>query len=280
MSRYTEAKCRLCRREGQKLFLKATRCNTEKCAIAKRESLPGQHGMNRQKLSNYGLQLREKQKVKRMYGVLERQFRRYFAIASKTKGVTGKVLLQLLERRLDNVIFRLGLGSSRNQARQMVRHNFVYINGRRVNIPSFLISSGDAIAFKPSDRHQKRIREIMEFTRDRTVPAWQFDEELKLRLSVYQKKKIYNINPVWLIVGCIQNNKQPFYFVASLTDNGNSDRRGENKDGNKWKIFSYQGSNVTKVLIPTFTESSPQPPLKEAMGLLWEMHYAECYFHQ
>jgi small subunit ribosomal protein S4 len=147
--------------------------------------------MNRQKLSNYGLQLREKQKVKRMYGVLERQFRRYFAIASKTKGVTGKVLLQLLERRLDNVVFRLGLGSSRNQARQIVRHNFVYINGKRVNIPSFLISPGDAIAFKPSERHQKRIRENMEFTRDRTVPAWlEFDaKELKAKVVRLPEKE-------------------------------------------------------------------------------------------
>jgi small subunit ribosomal protein S4 len=139
MGRYIQASCRLCRREGEKLFLKGTKCNTPKCTLAKRSYAPGQHGQNRVKLSDYGLQLREKQKVKRMYGVLEKQFRRYFSIASKTKGVTGKVLLQLLERRIDNVIFRLGLALSRNQARQLVRHNFVYVNSKRVNIPSFLI---------------------------------------------------------------------------------------------------------------------------------------------
>jgi small subunit ribosomal protein S4 len=172
MGRYTDATCRLCRREGEKLFLKGPKCNTEKCILTKRAYAPGQHGKNKAKLSNYGLQLREKQKVKRIYGVLEKQFRRYFHIASKTKGVTGKVLLQLLERRLDNVIFRLGQALSRAQARQIVRHNFVLVNSKRVNIPSRLIASGDIIQIKPKEKSQNRIKENMEFTKDRTVPSW------------------------------------------------------------------------------------------------------------
>ena len=134
MGRYIDAVCRLCRRQGEKLFLKGTKCTTEKCAVVKRPFPPGQHGQGkgrRSKLSNYGLQMKEKQKVRRIYGVLEKQFRKYFKIASKTKGVTGKVLLQLLERRLDNVVFRMGLATSRSQARQIVRHNHVFVNNRR-----------------------------------------------------------------------------------------------------------------------------------------------------
>ncbi|MFA4842714.1 MAG: 30S ribosomal protein S4 [Candidatus Omnitrophota bacterium] len=172
MARYTGPDCRLCRRESEKLFLKGTRCFTEKCAVAKRAYAPGQHGKVKIKLSNYGLQLREKQKVKRMYGVLERQFRKYFGIASKTKGVTGKVLLQLLERRLDNVIFRLGAAVSRDQARQMVRHNFVYVNSRRVNIPSYLIEACDVIEIKAKESPLKKIREMMDLTKERTVLPW------------------------------------------------------------------------------------------------------------
>ncbi len=172
MARYTESRCRLCRREGEKLFLKGTRCATEKCGVAKRAYAPGDHGQNRIKLSNYGIQLREKQKVKRIYGVLERQFRKYFKIASKSKGVTGRVLLQLLERRLDNVIFRLGLASSRSQARQIVRHNMVVVNSHRVNIPSFLIDKDDLIQIKTKEGAQKKLREIMEISKERTVPSW------------------------------------------------------------------------------------------------------------
>ena len=153
MGRYLGAVCRLCRRQGEKLFLKGTRCQTEKCAASKRAYPPGQHGQGRrQKLSNYGVQLKEKQKVKRIYGVLERQFRKYFKIASKSKGVTGKVLLQLLERRLDNVIFRMGLGISRSQARQIVRHNLVAVNSRRVNIPSYLVDKDDLVEIKAKDK--------------------------------------------------------------------------------------------------------------------------------
>jgi small subunit ribosomal protein S4 len=172
MARYINAVCRLCRREGEKLFLKGTRCNTPKCSIARRSYVPGQHGKNRLKLSNYGAQLREKQKVKRMYGVLEKQFRRYFGIASKSKGVTGRMLLQLLERRLDNVAFRLGFAVSRAQGRQIVRHNFIYVNSKRVNIPSFLVDKDDVVAIKEVEKMQNRIRENLELSKDRTVPSW------------------------------------------------------------------------------------------------------------
>jgi len=174
MARYTDAVCRLCRREQKKLFLKGTKCTTEKCPVAKRAYAPGQHGptKTRMKLSNYGLQLREKQKVRRIYGVLEKQFRRYFSIASKSKGVTGKVLLQLLERRLDNVIFRLGLGLSRSHARQIVRHNFVLVNHKRVNIPSYSVNTGDNIQIKAKDKARNKLKENLEFSKDRTVPSW------------------------------------------------------------------------------------------------------------
>jgi len=175
MARYTDAVCRLCRRQGEKLFLKGTKCTTEKCTIAKRAYPPGQHGQGgkrRSKLSNYGLQLKEKQKVKRIYGVLEKQFRRYFKVASKTKGVTGKVLLQLLERRLDNVVFRMGLGLSRPQARQIVRHNFITVNSRRVNIPSFMVAEGDIIQVKAKEKALAKIKDNLEQSKDRTVPSW------------------------------------------------------------------------------------------------------------
>ena len=173
MGRYIGAVCRLCRRQGEKLFLKGTKCQTEKCAAAKRAYPPGQHGQGRrQKLSNYGVQLKEKQKVKRIYGVLERQFRKYFKIASKTKGVTGKVLLQLLERRLDNVVFRMGLGISRSQARQIVRHNLIAVNSRRVNIPSFLVDKDDVVEIKAKDKVKIKIKDNLELAKDRTVPSW------------------------------------------------------------------------------------------------------------
>ncbi|MFH1397824.1 MAG: 30S ribosomal protein S4 [Candidatus Omnitrophota bacterium] len=185
MGRYTGPVCRLCRRDQQKLFLKGTRCNTEKCGLAKRGYVPGQHGeaKARIKLSNYGLQLREKQKVKRMYGLFEKQFRRYFKIASKSKGVTGKVLLQLLERRLDNVVFRLGLASSRAQARQIVRHNFIWVNSKRVNIPSYLIAKDDSVQLKAKDKAMVKIKDNLELTKDRTVPAW-----LEFNINLHQAK--------------------------------------------------------------------------------------------
>lgn len=172
MARYIKAVCKLCRREGEKLFLKGRRCMTPKCPFAKRSYAPGQHGQAKAKLSNYGLQLREKQKVKRIYGVLERQFRRYFKIASKSKGVTGKTLLQLLERRLDNVIFRLGFALSRSQGRQIVRHNFICVNSRRVNIPSYIVNENDIIQIMKKEKAQNRIKENMELTKDRPLPSW------------------------------------------------------------------------------------------------------------
>jgi small subunit ribosomal protein S4 len=156
-----------------KLFLKGTRCYTEKCALSKRAFPPGQHGHARvSKQSNYGLQLREKQKVKRIYGILERQFRRYFKIASKAKGVTGKILLQQLERRLDNVIFRLCFATSHTQARQIVRHGSIYVNNRRVNIPSFSVKPGDVIDVKGKDGVKKTIKENIELSKDRGVIGW------------------------------------------------------------------------------------------------------------
>lgn len=186
MARYTKAVCRLCRRQGEKLFLKGAKCYAAKCAIARRSFAPGQHGQGkgmrmRSKLSNYGLQLREKQKVKRIYGVMEKQFRRYFKIASKSKGVTGRLLLQLLERRLDNIIFRLGIGVSRAQARQIVRHNFVSVNGKRVNIPSYLVDKDDLVQVKSRPEALNKIRENLEFSKERTMPAWlEFDaKEIK-----------------------------------------------------------------------------------------------------
>lgn len=192
MARYTDAVCRLCRRQGEKLFLKGTRCNTPKCAIAKRSFPPGQHGASsRRKLSNYGLQLQEKQKVKRIYGVLEKQFRRYFQIASKSKGVTGKVLLQLLERRLDNTVFRLGVGISRAQARQIVRHNFVYVNSKRVNIPSYFIEQNDIIEVKAKEKAKNKINDNLELVKDRTVPGWlEFNpKELKAKVVRLPEKQ-------------------------------------------------------------------------------------------
>ncbi|MCM8781083.1 MAG: 30S ribosomal protein S4 [Candidatus Omnitrophica bacterium] len=193
MARYIKAVCRLCRREAEKLFLKGTKCSGPKCPLAKRSYPPGQHGQLRQKLSNYGLQLREKQKVKRIYGVLEKQFRRYFRMASKAKGVTGRVLLQILERRLDNVVYRLGLGTSRAQSRQLVRHNFIYINSKRVNIPSYLIDEGDVIEVKLKENVLNKIRENIELSKDRIVPGWlEFDpKQLKAKvLRLPQKEDI------------------------------------------------------------------------------------------
>src|ERR671918_853013 len=149
MARYIGPVCRLCRREGMKLFLKGERCYTDKCAIEKRNFAPGQHGKARkQKMAGYGVQLREKQKVKRMYGVLEDQFRRYFEVADRTRGITGETLLQLLERRFDNVIYRLGLATSRAQARQLVRHGHFLVNGRKVDVPSYSVRVGDLIGVR------------------------------------------------------------------------------------------------------------------------------------
>ncbi|MDP8260154.1 MAG: 30S ribosomal protein S4 [Candidatus Gygaella obscura] len=184
MARYTGAACRLCRREGTKLFLKGSRCVSEKCALAKRQTPPGQHGARRTKLSNYGIQLREKQKVKRMYGVLESQFRRYFHMADKKKGITGEILLQLLERRLDNVIFRAGFAQSRKSARQIVRHNHTLVNSKRVNIPSCLVKDGDEISICNKDKIKKVVADNRELTKTFERPAWIKVEETLHNLKV------------------------------------------------------------------------------------------------
>ncbi len=165
--------CRLCRREGEKLFLKGARCYTHKCAISRREYAPGQHGLRRTtKLSNFGVQLREKQKVKRIYGVLEKQFRNYFIKAVSTKGVTGTMLLQFLERRLDSVVFNLGFAKSRTDARQIVSHNHVAVNGRRVNIASFLVKPNDVVQIQTDAKTTGTIKVNVEVTKERKVPGW------------------------------------------------------------------------------------------------------------
>lgn len=172
MARYREALCRLCRREGMKLFLKGTRCYTEKCAFERRKYPPGQHGHNKGKLSDYGLQLREKQKVKRMYGVMERQFKNYFEKATKMKGVTGENLLKLLERRIDNAVYRMGFALNRRQARQLVRHGFFMVNGIKVDIPSFLLRPGDVIELNQAGKESEIIKENLVLNEQKGFPAW------------------------------------------------------------------------------------------------------------
>ncbi|MDI3538861.1 MAG: small subunit ribosomal protein [Bacillota bacterium] len=172
MARYTEATCRLCRREGMKLFLKGDRCYTAKCAVERRGYAPGQHGQNRKKLSEYGVQLREKQKARRIYGVLERQFRRYYELATRMKGMTGVNLLTLLETRLDNVVYRLGFARSRAEARQLVRHGHFAVNGRKVSIPSFRVRPGDEVTVRERSRTRPLFEELAQVAAVRTVPAW------------------------------------------------------------------------------------------------------------
>ena len=173
MSRYKDAQCRVCRREGCKLFLKGERCYSDKCSISRRNYAPGDHGQKRAKLSEYGTQLREKQKTRSYYGVGEKQFRKYFEMASNKKGVTGENLLQILESRLDNVVYRLGYGSSRAQARQLVRHGHFTVNGKKVNIPSYLTKVGDVIAVKEASKNEECFKQIVEATENgRPVPTW------------------------------------------------------------------------------------------------------------
>jgi small subunit ribosomal protein S4 len=171
MARYRDAKCRLCRREGQKLFLKGARCFTDKCAIERRNYPPGQHGLNRGKLTPYGVQLREKQKAKRIYGVLESQFRKYFQWAEREKGVTGENLLRLLELRLDNVVHRLGFATSRRESRQMVAHGHFQVNGRKVSIPSLLVKVGDVVQLRPNSKQAARIEDNLGGGRAQ-MPQW------------------------------------------------------------------------------------------------------------
>lgn len=172
MSRYIGPSCRVCRREGIKLFLKGAKCTTPKCPVSRRTYSPGQHGKRRLKFSDYGVQLREKQKLRRTYGVLEQQFKHYFRIASKSKGITGDVLLQLLERRLDNVVFRLGFSHSRAHGRQMVRHGFITVNGKKVNLPSYFVNVGEKIGVRDKEKIQRNVRETLEVIKERGVPSW------------------------------------------------------------------------------------------------------------
>lgn len=172
MARYTGPVCRLCRREGEKLFLKGDRCYTEKCAVDRRSYPPGQHGQGRHKVSEYGLHLREKQKVRRIYGVLERQFERYYDRASRQKGITGENLLQILEMRLDNIVYRMGFGASRNQARQLVLHEHFAVNGQKVDIPSYEVQEGDVISVRDKSRNLQVIKENIAAAEGRAVPEW------------------------------------------------------------------------------------------------------------
>ena len=172
MARYTDANCKLCRREGQKLFLKGERCYSSKCALERRNYAPGQHGQSRKKQSDYGNQLREKQKTKRFYGLQETQFRNLFDKAAKKSGITGENLLILLETRLDNVVFRMGFARTRKEARQIVDHKHVLVNGKCVNIPSYLIKAGDVIEIKESAKSMQRYKDILDVTAGRLVPEW------------------------------------------------------------------------------------------------------------
>jgi small subunit ribosomal protein S4 len=172
VARNLDAKCRQCRREGEKLFLKGEKCFTDKCAIERRNYPPGQHGQKNTRLSGYGVQLREKQKVRRIYGLLERQFRKNYHKASRSKGVTGEALLQILESRLDSVVYRMGFGASRTEGRQIVRHNGILVNGRRVNIPSFQCRPGDVVEVVQGAKEQLRIKGASEAAESRGYPEW------------------------------------------------------------------------------------------------------------
>ncbi len=172
MARHTDSVCRICRRENQKLFLKGDRCYSDKCAFERRGYPPGQHGQGRIKFSEYGLQLREKQKIKRTYGMLEKQFRNLFEKAESMKGITGHNLLSMLERRLDNVVYRSGFANSRSEARQLVRHGHLTVNGTRVNVPSFMVNKGDSVVVKEKSQKVARIAGALESVKRREIPQW------------------------------------------------------------------------------------------------------------
>ena len=188
MARNLDPNCRQCRREGEKLFLKAEKCFTEKCAIEKRNYPPGQHGQRRSsRLSDYGVQLREKQKLRRIYGVLEKQFRSYYAEADRKKGITGENLLQMLESRLDNVAYKMGLGGSRTEARQIVRHNSILVNGKRVNIPSYQVQPGDSISVADQSKDQLRIKSALEAADERGLPEW-LEVDVKKLTGIFKNR--------------------------------------------------------------------------------------------
>ena len=185
MARYNDSKCRLCRREGGKLFLKGEKCFTEKCPVEKRAYAPGQHGQQKSRLSDYGKQLREKQKLRRIYGILERQFENYYAEAARHKGSTGEDLLKMLESRLDNVVYRMGFGISRSESRQLVRHNAVRVNGRRVNIPSYQVRPNDLIEISAPAQEQLRIKAALEAAGQRGIPEW-LDVDVKAMKGTFK----------------------------------------------------------------------------------------------
>jgi small subunit ribosomal protein S4 len=185
VARYNDSKCRLCRREGGKLFLKGEKCFTEKCPVEKRAYAPGQHGQQKSRLSDYGKQLREKQKLRRIYGILERQFQNYYKEAARHKGSTGEDLLKMLESRLDNVVYRMGFGVSRAEARQLVRHNAVRVNGRRVNIPSYQARPNDLIEISASAQEQLRIKAALEAAGQRGIPEW-LDVDIKAMKGTFK----------------------------------------------------------------------------------------------
>jgi small subunit ribosomal protein S4 len=184
MARYTDAVCRLCRREGSKLFLKGSRCYTKKCAFERRPSPPGQHGVRRRKMGDYGIQLREKQKVRRVYRVLEKQFKNYFEAAESTPGVTGENLLRMLELRLDNAVFRMGFARSRDEARQLVGHGHFAVNGRPTNIPSYQLKPGDRIEVRESHRDREPFKIAKETLRSHQTPEWLTVDPVKLAGSI------------------------------------------------------------------------------------------------
>ena len=185
MARYTDAKCRQCRREGGKLFLKGEKCFTDRCPVEKRAYAPGQHGQRRTRVSDYGLQLREKQKLRRIYGVLERQFENYYKEAARHKGSTGVDLLKLLESRLDNVVYRMGFGISRTEARQLVRHNAVMVNNKRVNIPSYQVQPNDTVEIGNAAKEQLRIKAALEAAEQRGFPEW-LDVDTKAMKGIFK----------------------------------------------------------------------------------------------
>ena len=190
MARNLDPKCRQCRREGEKLFLKGEKCFTDKCAIENRNYPPGQHGQRRaSRLSDYGVQLREKQKLRRIYGILEKQFRGYYAEADRRKGITGENLLQLLESRLDNVAYKMGFGASRTEARQIVKHNSILVNGKRVNIPSYQVMPGDEITVVEASKVQLRIKAALEAAAERGFPEW-LEVDIKSSKGVFKNKPV------------------------------------------------------------------------------------------
>ena len=184
MARYKDEQCRICRREGQKLFLKGSRCYTDKCSVTRRNYAPGEHGQGRKKISEYGTQLREKQKTKAFYGVGEKQFRKYFEMAENKKGITGEQLLQILESRIDNVVYRAGFGASRAQARQLVNHGHFEVNGKKVDIASYLVKPGDVIAVRENKKDNKTIKENVEANHLKPVPDWIEKDDEKLQAKI------------------------------------------------------------------------------------------------